>query len=589
MKRMLPILMAVAILLALLTACGSTAVPSSSAETAQTMETSSADAEETASVPEAPAPAEDAEKSPAVEASSEMPVEVSIQEPEEPEVQERTPIEYPICDPDEIEFSIFTSAGGMGVSVETLDQFPAFLIAHEKTGVKTTYSLAAPEATEVKMNLMIASGDFPTFFTGLDMYYTSGRSAAIADGVVLDLAPYLDENAPNYMNLVDANPGMLKLISTDDGEIPFVAPKAAENYSGLCIRRDWLDALNLEVPETYDELTNVLEAFKNAYNCSDAMLLSSKLCGEHNFLSAGCGLNMLRGNVGSLAFEAPNGKVELFCQGEGFVDYMKMLADWKAKGLITNYYQVGPFNSNDYIGNDACGAWVSGNNVFSDSWIASYYNGKYDFEAIPIADVTKTPGEAVEIGGLETSIDGEHAWSITTNCDEVEAAVQWLNWWYTEEGSLAANFGSEGEHYTIVDGTPIFTDVILNDTSGFGVMFAISSKIGNNTPASQHPARQDPRNTLENEIQQSVKDIWFPENRGTSWTCYGDMTQPESEIYGAKAGDIGTYMEEYMGKVVDGTVSIDDTYQEFLDNCFAMGLQDVLDVKQAAYDRYLER
>ena len=67
------------------------------------------------------------------------------------------------------------------------------------------------------------------------------------------------------------------------------------------------------------------------------------------------------------------------------------------------------------------------------------------------------------------------------------------------------------------------------------------------------------------------------------------MTQEESEIYAAKAGDIGTYMEEYMGKVVDGTINIEDTYEEFLDNCYGMGLQDVLDVKQAAYDRYMLR
>ena len=579
MKRTLSILLALTMLLALMTACGSVA-PAPSGETAQVEEASSAPAEEAQA--QAPAEAEAAAPAEAEEAAS-------AEEPAEPEIPAREPVEYPICDPDEIEFSIFTSAGGMGVSIETLDQFPAFLIAHEKTGVKTTYQLAAPEATEVKINLMIASGDYSTFFTGLDMYYTSGRSAAIADGVVVDLAPYLDECAPDYMNLVDANPGMLKLISTDDGEIPFVAPKAADNYSGLSIRKDWMDALNLEIPETYDQLTEVLEAFKNTYACSDAMLLSSKLCGDHGFLCAGYGMNMLRGNVGSLAFEAPDGKVELFVQSEGFVDYMKMLADWKAKGLIENYYQVAPFNANNYIGADACGVWVSGNSVFGDSWIASYYNGQYDFEAIPIPDVTRTPGEAVEIGGLETTIDGEHAWSVTTSCEDVEAAVKWLNWWYTEEGSMAANFGNEGEHYTMVDGTPVFTDTILNDTSGYGVMFAIASKIGNSTPASQHPARRDPRNTLENEVQQSAKDIWYPESRGTAWTCYGDMTQEESEIYAAKAGDIGTYMEEYMGKVVDGTVDIEDTYEEFLDNCYAMGLQDVLDVKQAAYDRYMAR
>ena len=67
------------------------------------------------------------------------------------------------------------------------------------------------------------------------------------------------------------------------------------------------------------------------------------------------------------------------------------------------------------------------------------------------------------------------------------------------------------------------------------------------------------------------------------------MTAAESELYAARAGDIGTYVEEYMGKVIDGTIDVEETYDEMIENCFAMGLQDVLDVKQAAYDRYLNR
>ena len=66
-----------------------------------------------------------------------------------------------------------------------------------------------------------------------------------------------------------------------------------------------------------------------------------------------------------------------------------------AKAASLPYMPYAPFNANNYIGADACGVWVSGNSVFGDSWIASYYNGQYDFEAIPIPDVTRTPGEAV--------------------------------------------------------------------------------------------------------------------------------------------------------------------------------------------------
>lgn len=44
--------------------------------------------------------------------------------------------------------------------------------------------------------------------------------------------------------------------------------------SGAQIRKDWLDALNLSVPETYDDWENVLLAFKENYGCSNTLLLS---------------------------------------------------------------------------------------------------------------------------------------------------------------------------------------------------------------------------------------------------------------------------------------------------------------------------
>ena len=570
----LALLLALTLILAMLSGCGT---PASTTPSAETPEAASTPAESI--TPTAPA----ADEVPSEQAASSS--EASVEEVP----VKRESISYPMCAPGELEFSVFTSAGGPGGSVETLDDYPAFQIAEEATGVKMTYNLSTPEATETKLNLLIASGDMPTFFTGLDMYYVTGRSAAIEDGVVVDLSDYLEECAPDYMNFVDEYPGLLKSMTTDDGQIAFIAPKAATNYSGMSIRQDWLDIVGLDIPKTYDELEEVLAAFKNEFGCSDALLMNSKFCGDNNTLSAGYGLNMLRGNIGSLAFEAVDGKVELFCQGEGFREYMSMLADWRSKGYFSSYMEVGPFNADQFIANDNAGIWTGSYIQLADDWPAANYNGSYDFKAVPMGDVTKTPGEATELGGLAVTVDGEHSWAVTNSCDDVENAVRWLNWWFTEEGSLAGNFGREGETYTMENGTPIFTDLILHNPDGYNVWMAKNVLLGSSTPAAEHPARLDPRNTLENEAQLSVKDIWYPENRGTGYTCYGDLTAEESEIYAAKAGDIATYLEEYMAKVIEGTENINETYEAMVQKCFDLGLQEVLDIKQAAYDRYMNR
>ncbi len=547
-------------------------------------------------VSEESAPVQDTSEEPEVPDEAENAPEEEVTDGEEADAadapQQRPSIEYPLSEDEPVVFSLFTSVGGLGTSMtivtDSLDVYPCFQIANEKTNVELEYFLSSPETTETKLNLIIASGDMPTFFTGLDMYYVSGREAAIEDGVVVDLAPYMEECAPDYMNLLDEHPTIKKKLATDNGQIAIFAPIATARYSGLSIRQDWLEELNMEAPRTYDELNEVLEAFKTEFGCEDALLLNSKLCGDNNEFCAGYGLNMLRGNVGSLAFEVRDGKVELFCQGEGFVDYMKMVAGWREKGYITNYMNVGPFNASKYVGNDSSGVWVGDTNVFGDDWVGENYTGSYDFKAMPIGDVTKTPGEAVEIGGIEEDIDGELAWSVTTACDDIENAVKYLNWWYTEEGNLAASFGREGEAYEMVDGVPVFTELVTNNED-YTFRGAIGVYVGGSSPASQHPARLDPRNSLENEVQVSSKEIWYPENRGTAYTCYGNMTAVESQTYAAKAGDIGTYLEEYMAKVVEGVVNIDETYDEMIATCFDLGLQEVLDIKQAAHDRYMNR
>lgn len=69
-------------------------------------------------------------------------------------------------------------------------------------------------------------------------------------------------------------------------------------------------------------------------------------------------------------------------------------------------------------------------------------------------------------------VDEMNAWVtvITSACENVEAAVQYLNYGYTYEGSLYFSFGLEGEHWNWGDdGLPKFTDVILNNADGMTI------------------------------------------------------------------------------------------------------------------------
>ena len=65
------------------------------------------------------------------------------------------------------------------------------------------------------------------------------------------------------------------------------------------------------------------------------------------------------------------------------------------------------------------------------------------------------------------------------------------------------------------------------------------------------------------------------------------LTDEEGDEINATITAIQTMVQEYMINYIIGQT--DKTYEEFREELFEFGMQDVLDTYQAAYDRYLAR
>ena len=66
------------------------------------------------------------------------------------------------------------------------------------------------------------------------------------------------------------------------------------------------------------------------------------------------------------------------------------------------------------------------------------------------------------------------------------------------------------------------------------------------------------------------------------------LTTEEAEEYAAVMSDIETYMEEIVTSVLVGNEPVSNL-DEVADNLTAMRIQEAIDLKQAAYDRYLAK
>ena len=136
------------------------------------------------------------------------------------------------------------------------------LAFEEKMGVDLNISLIQHDGFTEKLGMMLAQGDFPDVISG-DLPYTSVMSGAIENGLFLPLDDLLAEYAPNMMEQVPE--AVWDELRGEDGHIYGIGDFIS-NPARRCtvIRKDLLDKLNLDIPETLDEFYNVLVAFKNA-------------------------------------------------------------------------------------------------------------------------------------------------------------------------------------------------------------------------------------------------------------------------------------------------------------------------------------
>lgn len=130
------------------------------------------------------------------------------------------------------------------------------------------------------MNLMVASGDYADLMSGFAAYYSGGIASGLENDVIIELNGLVDDYMPNYKAVLESSEDINKQSRTDDGVIwgvHCISTTQQDPFLGLMIRQDWLDEFDLDMPQTYDELEQVLSVFKQKcpHGCSAAGRIGS--------------------------------------------------------------------------------------------------------------------------------------------------------------------------------------------------------------------------------------------------------------------------------------------------------------------------
>ncbi len=131
---------------------------------------------------------------------------------------------------------------------EILKQLEAY------TGKNIDITWAPNTSYEDKMNITLASDDIP------EVMVIQGKSGGFIksaeNGAFWDLTDYLAD----YPNLSQSNEDVLRNSSVN-GKVYGIYRKRDAMRTAVIIRKDWLENLNLDVPETIDDLYEVAKAF----------------------------------------------------------------------------------------------------------------------------------------------------------------------------------------------------------------------------------------------------------------------------------------------------------------------------------------
>ena len=577
--RVLAMLLVLGMLACLMAGCGSTAASAPAASGA-----------ESATASEAEAPAADAEAAaePAPEATL-APDEVQSSAVEEAlAAQELEPMELPIAGTP-VTFTYFVSRPG-GRAADALpngyEDARWYQKASELTGV--TLEVIQPDmmVASEQFNLTIASGDYPDIFGSFNSMYTDGEDHAIEEEIIIPLEDY-EDLFPYYTKYRTSTRFLSKATVTSEGHIggfyelmsDFIGP-----FFGMIGRQDWLDNLGLEMPETYDELHDVLTAFKNEYGCNTTLMLDENAVGNDNFLAAGYGIaTMLATNAKESYWYLNDGEVKDGITGEGYKEYLSMLHQWYEEGLISkDFTSSGGAMSTDgfnQIASGDCGVFFNGAPIMD---VYSSVTDDPNFHVVAFPDPVKEKGEFTHVDTTEYDFGAERM-SISTACEDPEIAIQYCDFWFTDEGIQLGNYGVEGESCVVVDGVAQFSDLVLDHLE----IDPISVYTGrNSTPFWESNKRLLP--TFSEDVVNAFATWASNRDNRDAYPYVAELTMDERYELAKLASDYESYALECRDKFINGDMDIEAEYEAYEEQVRTMGLTRALEIKQAAYDRYME-
>jgi putative aldouronate transport system substrate-binding protein len=491
------------------------------------------------------------------------------------------------------------------VTITWLELGPYYLHSRSPSAAESPFHTGITDLTGIKIDwifptagadvnqtyaLAMAGGTMPDII-GWFVRLQNEAEQLLDEGTIWDLTPYLEKYSPNYYKFLKADPMRDKAQKTDTGkyyrygffreEGPFM-----DTWLGPIIRKDWLDANNLPIPETIDDWDKTLQVFKEKYNA------------QFGFERGNANYEVLCGAFGAYGmYEMEfaidnNGEVFAANVTPEYRNYLTKLNEWYTKGYLDPDHLT---MDRTMIRSKAVDGKL-GIAYGATSLVTAFNNDATAAEngaqwvGIPYP---KGPGGVLAATQGLWGI-GDESTVITTACpeDRLEYAMRLMDFFYSDEGFLYSNYGKKDVTWQYdSDGKIVFTDLVLNDPDAVDIRNSITryAMLAGSGPGIQATHLIELINLP---VAFEAAKTWFYPNEeqayrwrlrpGQTYTAEESIRRTELQ------NTINTYVAEMAILFVTGQRPLSQ-FDSYVAQLNQMGLPELVQIVQGSVDRWNAR
>ena len=454
----------------------------------------------------------------------------------------------------------------------------------ELTGIHVEWTSIPSSARNEKMTLAISSGELP------DAFFKFGVSAANLQtygdsGDFMDLAPLLDKYAPNFMAYAANNPDVLASITSPDGHIyslPAIGEAPASRMAKkLYYNQEWMDKLNLKQPSTMDELYEVLKAMRegdaNGNGEKDEIPMTESVSTLYQLFGGlyGC---FNRGNQSTeYDVDPETGAVRHIKTSDAFRKALEFMHKLYVEGIIDQEcITFKDATAVGYITQNRLGVYLATNLALMPADAMANW----------------TPASTYVEGALwplmRSHLRSVGAFVITADCKYPEAALRWVDYFYSDEGVAFYHYGIEGDTYVKnEDGTLSYVDAIISQVAGDKSYDEVVSQYtpycgGNNPTIMSSPGYAGMEMTPVPVASAATLVNYIPE---VIWSIL-TYTSDENEIVSTVGTEIDNYVKQICAEFLTGERELNDAeWDAYVQRTKDMGVDKMLNVISTAVAR----